>query len=789
MTHPSRHASLALGCALAVAAAATASAAEPAAAPDDLDEVVVMAKKIGVGESRATFVLQAEDIEERPLGADVMQSLAKVPGVQVATGDARGGSFSFEFYLRGLNKEQVGLTLDGIPTGDARFNGGSPPQRFIEPSNIGSITVSQSAGDIGAPSRFALGGFVDFVTDDPRRELGATVELGGGSDDFRRGYLRLDSGESEGGLSAMVSFSHQANDIWAGPENRSSERDHAEFKAVQRWDGGSYVKARVSYNDQADNDFNIITLGEFLADKDNDRASDVLSGIPARDIDFGGALGGTRRDVMAYLNGRWQVSDTLRLSLNPYFQSLDGESFRYQDRGRRLTGTNPRAVTGYGPTGGAIRPALITTRNSNVVGGPADMRVTPRDRERYGVTGEGEFGPLGGRHTLRVGFWWEGGDSNEFRNFYPITSPATSIDYDRSALNFVEYERSTTIETTMLYAQDSIELVPETLRADVGVTWFDVSYEARSPLEYSAVVDFSQRSNVNPKLSLSWKLADAIEVYGGYAQNFAGIPEDAFLGSTAAINPGDLDPIETENFDLGIRYTGDNYALSAQAYSVELKNNIGIVPRDPAVIDPEEIVRGNVATKAANIRGLTTRGLELTAIADLGVWDLYGAYSYQDAQHDDAAAGSVAARNLAAVAVIAGERVRDIPTHSFFGQVGLGPFRGVSFQLSGRYVGERVGGHIVAPTSFAPIGIETLDSYVVVALGAKYQVDSLSWARDLTLQLNVDNLLDEQYLGSVSSATATQPEFGVLTGPTVRTLDRYFIGAPRTLTLSMRARF
>jgi outer membrane receptor protein involved in Fe transport len=77
----------------------------------------------------------------------------------------------------------------------------------------------------------------------------------------------------------------------------------------------------------------------------------------------------------------------------------------------------------------------------------------------------------------------------------------------------------------------------------------------------------------------------------------------------------------------------------------------------------------------------------------------------------------------------------------------------------------------------------------VVGLGAKYQLDSLSWTKELTVQLNVDNLLDEQYLGSVSSATATQPEFGVLTGPTVRTLDRYFIGAPRTVSLSMRARF
>lgn len=774
---------------LAAHATLGTATAQTSAEAGDISEVVILARKVGAGSTRASFVIDAADIEQRPLGADITQSLARAPGVQVSTGDSRGGSFSFELYLRGLNKEQVGLTLDGIPTGDARFNGGSPPQRFIESSNVASINVSQSSGDIGAPSRFALGGFVDFVTDDPRRERGVTVEAGAGSDSFYRGYLRLDTGESAGGLSAMASFSHQQNDVWAGPDNRSSERDHAELKIVQRWDDGSFVKARVSYNDQADNDFNIVTLGEWRAEPRNDRALDTLTGIPARDIDFGGALGGTREDLLAYVNARWQVNDALRLDLNPYYQTLDGESFRYQDRQRRLTGGNPRAVTGYGPTGGAIRPAVITTRNSSVVGGPADMRVTPRDRDRYGVTGEARWAAAESRHTIRAGFWWEGGDSTENRNFYPITNSAQSIAYDRAALNFVEYERSTTIETTMLYLQDSIALVPDRLRADLGVTWFDISYEARSPLEYAARVKFSQDSGLNPKLGLSWKLSDAVELFGGYAQNFAGIPEDAFLGSTAAINPGDLDPIETENVDLGLRYTGGNYVLSLQGYSVRLKNNIGIVPRDPTVVDPEEIVRGNVATRAANIQGLETLGVELTALADLGRVTLYGAYSYQDAEHDDPAPGSVAARNLAAVGVIAGERVRDIPEHSLYGEVGVRLFEGASLRLTGRYVGERVGGHIVAPNTFAPVGIETLPSYTVLGAGLTWDVNTGGRLEELRLQLNVDNLLDEEYIGAVTSATATQPEFGLLSSPTLRTLDRYFIGAPRTVTFSVRARF
>jgi outer membrane cobalamin receptor len=787
MQHPTRSAKSLIASAVAVlisqGAIAQAQQQEP------LQEVVILAKKLGAGEGRATFVVDAADIAQRSLGSDVMLNLARVPGVQVSTGDARGGSFSFELYLRGLNKEQIGLTLDGIPTGDARFNGGSPPQRFIESSNISNIVVSQSAGDIGAPSRFALGGFVNFVTADPTEDAGVTAEVGLGSESFRRYFLRADRGRTESGLSAMLSASHQQNDIWAGPNSRSSDRDHVEFKLVQEFDGGSSIKARVSWNDQKDNDFNIITLGEFLADPNSDRALDTLTGIPARDIDFGGALGGTRKDVMAYLNATWRVNDGLEITLNPYHQTLDGESFRYQDRQRRLTGSDPRAVTSYGATGGAIRPALITTRNSNAIGGPADMRVTPRDRTRYGVTGELKFGTGDSRHSFRVGGWFEGGDSSEKRNFYPITNSSQSIAYDRALLNYVEYERSTTIETTMLYAQDSIKVVPDVLRVDLGVTWFDISYKAASPLEYKPVVRFSQQSAVNPKISLSWQASSAVEVFGGFAQNFAGIPEDAFLGSTAVIAPGDLDPIKTVNFDLGVRYTGENYALSLQAYSLKLKNNIGIVPRDPTVVDPEEIVRGNVATKAANIRGLKTTGLEFTAIADLGRVKLYGAYSWQDAKHDNPAAASTDYRNLAAVGVIAGQGVRDIPKHSLYGQAGIDLMEGLTLEVNGRYVGERVGGHIVAPNTFAVVGIEKIPSYSVFGASLKYALPATGFADSLIAQVNIDNVLDKDYIGAVTSATATQPEFGLLTGPSVRTLDRYFIGAPRTWTLSLQAKF
>jgi outer membrane receptor protein involved in Fe transport len=266
---------------------------------------------------------------------------------------------------------------------------------------------------------------------------------------------------------------------------------------------------------------------------------------------------------------------------------------------------------------------------------------------------------------------------------------------------------------------------------------------------------------------------------------FASVSELAAM----PISPDALAPIQTRNLDLGLRYVSTDRAFSIQAYDVDLKNGVGIVPRDPtAILDPDEIVRGNVATRAANTLGQTSRGLEVTGFQNLGVIDLYAAFAYQDATHDNPAAGSADRATLASLGIIGGARVRDIPRHSLFAQVGWSPTRNVRVELNARYVGERAGGHIIAPTTFREVEVETLEAYTIMGLTAHYDLD-VAGLPTTRLQFNIDNLFDETYLAAVSSSTANQPEFGLTSGPNVRTLDRYFVGAPRTLTVSLRTRF
>ncbi|WP_339561362.1 hypothetical protein, partial [Pseudomonas sp. EA_65y_Pfl1_P113] len=168
---------------------------------------------------------------------------------------------------------------------------------------------------------------------------------------------------------------------------------------------------------------------------------------------------------------KFVLAEHVTLAINPYYQTLDGYSLSYQNRHRQLVGADPYAVLGYTASGGAVRPALATTSNPNVVGGPADMRVTPRKRERYGSTAELTIADLVPRNSVRIGGWFDGGTSSEERDFYPIIPSTTQLAWKGGLPSYVLYNRSTSITTLEFYGQDSFQLVPGVLRLDAGVTW------------------------------------------------------------------------------------------------------------------------------------------------------------------------------------------------------------------------------------------------------------------------------------------------------------------------------
>lgn len=767
---------------------------EDDAAGSIMEEITVLGKIMGSGLSRATFELSKEDIEQRPLGAEITQALDKIPGLQVSTGDTRGGSFSFELYLRGLVDQQIGLSVDGIPGGDARFNGGSPPNRFVESSNIGQIVVSQSSGEIGSPSVSALGGFIDFRTDDPKDEFGVDVEWSTGDFDYDRVFLRVDSGEILPGLTGYASYSDQDNEIFAGPNNRDREREHFELKLKKEFDNGSAVRYRYSYNELDDNDFGIVSLGDFLNDPTSDTVNDFFAGDPALDggfTGFGGALGGTREDQLTYLKIDLVYNDNISLSLNPYYHELEGESFAYQTAARVTASGDPRDqnVT-----------QITTDANANPV---TDMRVTPRNRERFGLTGELKLEDLITNNSIRVGFWLENDETNEDRNFFRVNDPRTGIEFSRGALNYINYERDVETDTRYLYIQDSISLMDDRLNIDIGLTHHDVDYNYGSPIEFAGRRDISaETDDVDIKLGGVYRFTDELEVFIGYSQNFGGIFEDIFLGTSFAIDPDTIQPETSENIDVGMRYVtdsliGDSFALSLQGYFIDFDNRLTTAATN---IDPNriaDVINGNSPTQVVNQGGVESWGVEITNSVLWGDFEFYATYAYQQSEwkEDDPSQG-----------ILEGEQVQDIPEHSFFSEIAWTPVENARFTLNAKYTGTRVGGNIFAPGFCNPffcfdqngngvnaleiLEIQEIPSYWLLGFSGSYDLNDVAGQVDIKLQLNVDNLLDEEYIASVTGATSSLPEFGVIGGLTATSaLDRYFIGSPRTVTFSVRASY
>lgn len=767
-----------------------------------MDEVIVLGlpERYGSGLSRAEFVLGKQDIDLRPAGAEITQALTKIPGVQVSTGDARGGSFSFELYVRGLTDRQIGLSVDGIPGGDARFNGGSPPNRFVESSNVGVIRVSQSAGEIGSPTLAALGGFIAFETVDPEADFGGQASLALGNFDYQRLFLKIDTGELAGGIRSYWSFSDQSNDIYTGPNNRHKSRQHFDAKLSKDFAGGSSVDYRFSYNQLEDNDFGIVSLGDFENNPTSDTVNDFFTGDPSIDgsfTGFGGALGGNREDLLTYFNINVVFSDTLALSLNPYYHELEGESFAYQDDSQITTSGDPRDQT------------TVITETEDADGVPvADMRVTPRNRERSGLTAELRADEVFGFNNIRVGLWTEGDKTNEDRNYFRVTDARSGIEYQKSALGYIEYERSLETDTLHYYIQDKITLFDGLLDLDIGGTVHDVDYTWKSPIEFSGsnVVN-ATTDGFDLKFGTVVHIGESFEIFGGYSENFAGIFEDAFLGNSAAIDPKSIEPEVSENIDFGLRYVTDTFALSAQWYKIDFSNRLAIVPNaidvcdpmnpTPGCIDPSDLINGNSPTQLTNQGGVESTGWELTGSLLLDTFSLYATYTNQESEwkESDIPQG-----------IIAGQSVQDIPEHSFFTELLWTPNESFTASLNAKYTGKRVGANIFIPTFCNPFfcfdedgnGVnggdvlpqQKIDGFWLVGLTASYDLPGVGGLENLRFQLNVDNLLDETYISAVTGATTGVAEFGVIGGLTATSaIDRYFIGYPRSVTFSITADF
>ena len=197
----------------ALALVSVAHAQENAVSEVDTIIVIGQGKTFSTAETTEPMALQQAPI------TSVLAQIDNLPGVLVSEGDAFGSDdWSTTISLRGfqsnLSEQQIGITVDGLPNGNSNYGGGAKANRYIDTPNLGGVEVSQGTADIASRSLEALGGTLNFMTDNPIEEARMRFLVAAGSFDSQKYYGRYDTGEILPGTYAFISFSHQENSDW-----------------------------------------------------------------------------------------------------------------------------------------------------------------------------------------------------------------------------------------------------------------------------------------------------------------------------------------------------------------------------------------------------------------------------------------------------------------------------------------------------------------------------------------------------------------------------------------------
>ena len=136
---------------------------------------------------------------------NAIDKLKYTPGVNVSSDDSSGLS-GFNFTMRGMNSDQVGVSLDGIPVNDSG-NYNLYPNLLGDPENLGEVFATQGSSEIDAPHIGSSGGNIGLVTLRPEKDFGVFGKQTLGSNNLRKTFVRLNTGQYNG-FSNYISASH-----------------------------------------------------------------------------------------------------------------------------------------------------------------------------------------------------------------------------------------------------------------------------------------------------------------------------------------------------------------------------------------------------------------------------------------------------------------------------------------------------------------------------------------------------------------------------------------------------
>ena len=730
---------------------AQAHADDAVAAVDggDVGAIIV----VGSGQTRSVSTLVPANLDVLPPGTSIQKSLNFLPGVSAQSIDALGtNEQSLTLQVRGFNTTKLGYTLDGVPLGDGAYNNynGLTISRALISENLGRADLATGIAGLGIASTSNLGGALTYFSSDPKSNFGVSANGTVGSQDSRRVFGRIDTGDLNG-FSAYLSGHYVEQDLFVNqPAYNKSTGKQVNAKAQYDFERGKITAfVDVSRTNQADDAYLSKDMlnrlgwdwGGYAPDWQSylDRAYCLVTAptaptrcvnapAPQKNADVTFTNGQIlRNDELYYLAGEYSLTDNLKADLKLY---------SHEDKG---AGNN--FITGWSTQG--------TTSTADDV--PVQIRDTRYTIDRNGILGSVTW-DVGFNH-FQAGGWVEGNTSSAARYIRTnVTGPFSLAQYLKGQPDSAQWVQETIWKTQQFYVQDTIKLLEDAVSIDFGFKSTYARSEARAlpGIAKATVTASSQfasgtlvaKDHFLPQIGAHWQVAPGHELYASYAENMAMYQGGFKLGPQSVSQAvwdaqgKFLKPETSKSFDGGYRYISGPLQVSLAAYKVDFNNRL--LQYNPCPTNQQQ--NPGCGNSFHNAGSVTSKGVELGVLWKPVAWfDWYNSASLNKSTYNEDLNWCT---TTCVVKNTHGKQQVDTPKTMVSSVVTL-KRDGFFASLSGKYTGRRY---------YTYTNDQSFGGYTVFDLGAGYRFDDASALKGLKLSLNVTNLSDKRYASNFDSS-------------------------------------
>lgn len=725
-----------------------------------LDTVTVQAQSLSLGGGlmsvqtapKAVSTISRDAIVKAAPGGTFVQMIDSIPGVNASTDDVSGlanGNYS----IRGFTSDEIGTTVNGAPINDSG-NYKVYSTEYGDTENMGDITVLQGYPDVDTPISGAAGGAISWVTIDPSHKAGVDFAQSLGDHDYRRTFVRLQTGDL-GPVRSWLSYSNNTANQWRGPGDMNVTK--VDGKALWTIDDNNYISASFQYNRERNYSYNSLTKA---AIRSGGYFQSYTENYSPTDTNYWKLHTNPFTSWLASMDGEFKLADSLRLSVVPYFwygNGGGGGGYKFTEStvNQNTIGYANQDLNGDGKIGGS---AVAYAVNATYTYRPGVIAKLNQD--------------FGMDDSLEYGFWYERARQQQNEFFTPAVGgePADfwgTTDYIKYSNGVVQrlYREYTTSEIKKFFATNT--WTPnDKWTITVGAAYF---WESREGYDYenwgsqSSNPKYAQYGGegsatyhkVSPTAGVKYQLNDQNQFYIGAGRTYRAPINGALLQNVAvADNPKNAanaaagtygnKPEQATTIDLGWRFYADQFSANVDAYTSHLINK---------QISGYDNTTGQ--TVYLNLPKMHMRGVTAEASYNfLPDWTLYGNYSYQKAILD----GNV---NTFGDGVFPteGKTFLNTPKNSGYVRLGYdhGPFWAT---LDAKYRG---------PVWGDWMNTEQIGGYTTFNLNAGWKFDDFaSWLRSPYIKLNVFNLTNKRALtnaNNIGAFLASNPG-GVYKDPT-----------------------